>query len=51
VEDQENHVLLAEPTEHLKNALSEAELEAASQAGLVVADRPHMCLLFASIRR
>jgi ubiquinone/menaquinone biosynthesis C-methylase UbiE len=35
-------VLLAEPAGHVKNALFEAELEAASQAGLVVADRPHI---------
>ena len=42
MEDQENHVSLAEPAGHVKNALSEADLEAASQAGLVVADRPHM---------
>lgn len=35
-------VLLAEPVGHVKDAQFDAELEAASQAGLVLADRPHI---------
>lgn len=35
-------ILFAEPAGHVKAALWDAELEAASQAGLIVADRPHI---------
>ncbi len=33
-------ILFAEPVGHVKAALWDAELEAASQAGFIVADRP-----------
>lgn len=42
-------ILFAEPAGHVKAALWDAELEAASQAGFIVADHPHIRRSYAAL--